>query len=204
MAEVLTIIGAAIIWAALVVFFRRAHAWLPYYVLGAAGSAILIVVIGRELLPLESIFRQATAISVHVLSPLIGVTTTIEHVSPGSIMVLGVPHHDEWTLLTVGLESSGLLESAALFGLVAFFPASAGLSRGWTICVALALTFAANVLRVLIIVSVVAYFGQGYLEFAHIVLGRIVFFVLAIAIFWFAITRPTLRRVATRLEGWPA
>jgi exosortase family protein XrtG len=198
-AAALAFVVVLIAWLIAVAFFRRARAWLPYYVIAAAGSAILLVVAAREFVPLESVLRQATAGSVHLLAPLLGIQTSLEQVDAGSLMVIGVPHHNEWTVLSVGLESSGLLELAALFGLVAFFPASGSFSRISTIAVALALTFAANVLRVLIIVATVAYFGQAYLDFAHIVLGRIVFFVIAIGIFWFAITRPTLQRVNRRL-----
>jgi hypothetical protein len=53
----------------------------------------------------------------------------------------------------------------------------------------------------LVIVMAVGWGGQGTLEIAHVVLGRLVFFVLAIGIYWFAITRPTLRAVSTRLQG---
>jgi exosortase family protein XrtG len=201
--ELIAYLGAAAVWAAAVAFFWRARAWLPYYVLAAAGSAILLVVAAREFIPLEDMLRVSTASSVHLLAPLLGIRTTLDHIDAGSLMVIGVPHHNEWTVLSVGLESSGLLELAALFGLVAFFPASGSLSRVGIISVALALTFAANVLRVLIIVASVAYLGQESLDFAHIVLGRLVFFVIAIAIFWFAITRPTLRRVTARLAEAP-
>jgi exosortase family protein XrtG len=198
-AEALIFAAVVLVWLAAVVFFRRAHAWLPYYVAGAAGSAILLVIGAREFVPLEQLLREATALTVHGLTPLIGVQTTLHSVEPGSLLVIGVPHHNEWTVLSVGLESSGLLEAAALLGLVAFFPAYTGLSRLAAILVALALTLAANVVRVLIIVASVAYVGQGSLDFAHLFLGRLVFFVMAIAIFWFVITRPTLRRVSRRL-----
>ena len=192
---------AALAWLGLVVFFWRAKAWLLYYILGAAGSALLVVVAGRELFPLESLVRQATASSVDFVAPLTGVKTSIEQVNPGSLLVIGVPHRTEWTHLSVGLESSGLLETAALFGLVAFFPAQSLRWRALTVVLAVGLTFLANILRVTMIVAIVGWLGQGWLEFAHIVLGRLVFFALAIGIYWYAITRPTLRAVSRRLAG---
>ncbi len=67
--------------------------------------------------------------------------------------------------------------------------------------VALLLTFLANVVRMLVIVLALAYGGQAMLDIAHVVLGRLVFFVLAIGIYWFAITRPTIKAVATRLKA---
>jgi exosortase family protein XrtG len=192
--------AAAAAWALLTLFFRKARAWLPYYVLGAAGSALLIVFTSRELLPIEDWLREATAHTVHFLSPALGVRTALLHLSPGSLMVVGVPHHREWTHLNVGLESSGLLEAAALTGLVLFFPAQGVRRRLLTLLLALVLTFAANIIRVLVIVAAVSYGGQGFLEVAHVVLGRVVFFLLAMGIYWFAITRPTLRAVAARLD----
>ena len=70
-----------------------------------------------------------------------------------------------------------------------------------TIAIALVATFSANVIRVLIIVTVVSYAGQGSLDFAHIFLGRIAFFFMAMIIYWYAITRPTLRLVGARIQS---
>ncbi len=200
MAPVMVVGLAAVGWGALVLFFWRARAWLPYYVLGASGAAVLVVVFSREVLPLELWLRMATAHSVNAVANLVGLRTSLTS-DPGNLLIIGVPHHAEWTNLTVGLESSGLLESAALFGLLAFFPAGSGLSRMRTLVLALAATFVANVIRVLVIVVSVAYAGQGSLDFAHIFLGRIAFFIMAMVIYWYSITRPTLRVVAERLRG---
>lgn len=200
MDPVVLLLFATVAWASLVLFFWRARAWLPYYILGASGAAVLIVVISREVIPAELWLRVLTAYSVHGIAGLVGLSTTLAQ-EPGTLMVIGVPHHQEWTNLTVGLESSGLLESAALFGLLAFFPTGNAQSRAVTLAIALAASFGANVLRVLIIVAVVSFAGQGSLDFAHIFLGRIAFFFMAMVIFWFAITRPTLRIVGDRIRG---
>jgi exosortase family protein XrtG len=191
---------ASFAWGGLVLFFWRARAWLPYYVLGASGAAVLIVVFSREVIPMELWLRQLTAYSVNGIAGIVGLNTTLAH-QPGTLMVIGVPHHQEWTNLTVGLESSGLLESSALVGLIAFFPTGHTRSRAATLAIALAASFGANVIRVLIIVAVVSYGGQGSLDFAHIFLGRIAFFFMAMVIYWYAITRPTLRIVGDRLRG---
>jgi len=55
-------------------------------------------------------------------------------------------------------------------------------------------------IQLVVIVGAVAYGGQDALDIAHVVFGRAVFFVLAIGIYWFAITRPTLRVVYARLR----
>lgn len=192
---------AFVLWTGLTLFFWRAGAWLPYYVAGSAGAAVLLVVVAREFLPLELALRASTARGVDFLASLVGIQTSVTWSDPGAIVVVGVPHHQEWTHLNVGLESSGLLEIAALAGLIAFFPRGGALDRSKILAVALLATFAANIVRVLVIVAFVAHFGQGTLDFVHTFLGRALFFVMAIGIYWYAITRPTIRTVGARLRG---
>lgn len=194
------LVPVIIVWAFAVRFFWRAGAWLPYFVLGAAGAAFLLVVGLHEVVPGEDVLRAATAFMVDKTAWILGVNTTVTDASSGDLLVVGVPHHNEWTLLTIGIECSGLLELATLFGLVAFFPALRPAKRLRVLGLALALTFLANVVRMLVIVLALAYGGQAMLDVAHVVLGRLVFFVLAIGIYWFAITRPTIQAVSARLK----
>lgn len=200
MVEVILLGVAAVVWAVLVWFFWRSGAWLPYYLVGSAGSAILIVFGCREL-PVQAWLQASTAHAVQFTSAFIGVQTTTRHLPAGDLLVVGFSHGHQWTNMTIGLECSGLLEGAALCGLVAFFPAYTMKRRALIMGIALAATFVANIIRVMVIVGVVAYIGQAWLQFAHVVLGRMVFFALAIGIYWFAVTRPTLRTVGSRLRG---
>ncbi|MEO8538628.1 MAG: archaeosortase/exosortase family protein [bacterium] len=194
------LIGIGALWAVAVRFFWKAGAWLPYFVAGAAGCAFLIVVGLREVVPGETVLRAATAVSVNQTAWLLGIHTRVTTANPGDLLVVGVPYHNEWTMLSIGIECSGLLELATLFGLIIFFPALPFPKRLRVLVIALGLTFLANVVRMIVIVLAVAYGGQSTLEIAHVVLGRLVFFVLAIGIYWFAITRPTLSAVSARLK----
>jgi uncharacterized RDD family membrane protein YckC len=54
---------------------------------------------------------------------------------------------------------------------------------------------------VLVIVSLVGLGGQDLLEFAHLFLGRVLFFLMAMVLFWLAITRPMLATVGARIQG---
>lgn len=194
------LIPVAAVWAFGVRFFWRAGAWLPYFILGSAGAAFLLVIAMREVLPGEDLLRAATAMVVDQTAWLMGVQTAVTDPASGDLLVIGVPYRNEWTLLTIGIECSGLLELATLCGLVLFFPALPPAKRVRVLGIALVLTFLANVVRMLVIVLALAYGGQGTLDVAHVVLGRFVFFVLAIGIYWFAITRPTLDAVSARLR----
>ncbi len=200
MGGVALLVLATVVWAAAVRFFWKAGAWLPYFVGGAAGGAFLLVVLLRAFIPGELVLREATAGAVNEAAWLLGVHTRVTASNPGDLLVVGVPYHNQWTMLSIGIECSGLLELATLAGLVAFFPALSPKKRAGMLALALGLTFLANIARMLVIVLAVAYGGQATLEIAHVVFGRLVFFVLAIGIYWFAITRPTLNAVGARLR----
>lgn len=203
MTTLLWLVPAVAVWAAAVYFFWKVGAWLPYYIAGSAGSALFIVVFARNVLPLETALRAATANTVNLISGAVGVHTTVQRVDLGDLLVVGVPHHQEWTRLSIGLECSGLLEAAVLVGLVSFFPANGFRKRVGLLMVALVATFVANVIRMLVIVGAVGFAGQDALNFAHVVLGRVTFFALAIGIYWFVITKPTLKTVGQRLRESP-
>jgi exosortase/archaeosortase family protein len=56
----------------------------------------------------------------------------------------------------------------------------------------------ANILRMLVIVVMLNQFGKEALVLAHMYVGKAVFFLLVILIFWFIITRPTLKYLQER------
>jgi exosortase/archaeosortase family protein len=60
--------------------------------------------------------------------------------------------------------------------------------------------YAANIVRLTVITGTLHWFGKDTLYIAHTIVGRAEFFVLIIAIFWYIITRPTMRGVAKKLQ----
>ncbi len=186
-------------WVAAVAFFWRARAWLPYYALGASGAALLIVVASREVFPFELWLRIATVQCVGAIAAILHVGA-IPAPEAGTLLVSGFGRN-EWTHFSVGLESSGLLEAATLGSLVALYPRGGFRERALMVAGAVIASFLANVLRVLVIVSLVGLGGQDLLEFAHLFLGRVLFFLMAMVLFWLAITRPMLATVGARIQG---
>ena len=51
-----------------------------------------------------------------------------------------------------------------------------------------------------VIIGTLHWFGKDSLFVAHTIVGRAVFFVLIIAIFWYIITMPTMRTVFKKLQ----
>jgi exosortase family protein XrtG len=182
-----------LVWAAVVVFMRFYRIWLLYYVLAAVGCAYGLTLIARDLLNLDLLLGQSIAWSVHQLSEPLHLPTRIFAGAPASLMVMIVTQNVGWTLLKVGVESSGLLEMIVLLSLLLFYPGRTLLQRLVSILIGCVLTWLANVLRVLLIMSMLELYGKESLVVAHSFVGKGVFFILTIAIYWYLLTAPTVR-----------
>ena len=194
------ILAAAGVWLAFVVFFYHYRIWLPYYALGAVGLAFLVIAVGRSVLPLELMLEQFTAFNVHDISRVFNVETRIFSASPGVILVLVIPQEQGWTLVDIGVECSGLLEEAVLIGLLTFYPGWSLGRRAGLIAFGLAATYLGNLVRVLFIVITLHEWGKDSLFLAHTLVGRVIFFIIVIAIYWAVLTGPTLTQLRTRLQ----
>jgi exosortase family protein XrtG len=187
------------LWAAATVFFYRHRIWLAFYVTGSVGLALLLVWAGRSVLPLETWLKEAAAVCVHAVTTWFGIETKTFTNAPGTLLVLVIPQSQGWTLVDIGVECSGLLELAVLFGLTTFYPGWTLRQRtGWML-LGLVATFFGNLLRILFIVVTLHYLGKDTLYLSHTVIGRVLFFAIVVAIYWGIFTQPTLRQVRANL-----
>ncbi len=187
------------IWLLAVLFFRLNRIWLPYYIVGSVGLAFLLIYIGRNT-PIEPWLQTAVAQGVHAVSQVLQIPTNTFDAAPGALMVLVVSQDIGWTMLQVTVESSGLLESGVILGMLAFYPAWSAHKRASYIVLALLLTYVANIIRLLVIVATLHLLGKDSLLISHTIIGRAVFFIGVIAIYWFLLTRPTLGEVRKKLD----
>ncbi|MEW6092740.1 MAG: hypothetical protein AB1531_02130 [Chloroflexota bacterium] len=195
------LIIAAVLWAGLVYFFFRYRIWFFYYLTGAVGLALLIIGFGRFLLPFELWLKETSAYLTHYLAIWFGIQTRIFTEAPGAILVMVIPQGQGWTFLEIGIECSGLLEQAVLIGLVLFYPGIGALARIRGLLFGILATYIGNIVRILFIVIALAYMGKASLFISHTIIGRIIFFLFVVAIFWIIITRPTLDRIRKNLTA---
>ena len=187
------------VWLLVVAFFRLNRIWLPYYIIGSVGLAFVIIFVGRAT-GLEHALQVLVAAGVHSVSLALGLPTEIFQSSPGAILVLVVSQDIGWTMLQVTVESSGLLETGVIAGMLLFYPGWSGRKRIWFTIAAIALTYFSNVIRLMVIVATLHYMGKSSLLISHTIVGRAVFFALVVAIYWFLMTRPTLRTVRRKID----
>jgi exosortase family protein XrtG len=188
-----------LLWGGLVSFFRYYRIWLFYYTVASVGLAFLIVFSGAKLIPLQRWLEIAAAYNTHYLTVLLGIPTRIFDAAPGNILVAVVAQEPGWTSIKVGVECSALLEMAVLVGLLAFYPGWSARKRTWLMGVGLVATYVANIVRLMTIVLTLHLLGKPAIFFAHTIFGRMVFFFLMVAIFWYVLTQPTIRTLGKKL-----
>lgn len=196
-ASPITLILAGVIWAALTFSLWRSRRWLAFYITGAFGFVLLGISIARSFgfdASVEALqARQVTALA-HSIGISIGVLG-------GS--GLAIPNHTGWAVFDIGIECSALLETFAFAGLVGFYPAFSRQRKALTVGAGAAATWAINLLRILLIVGIINAFGTDWVYAAHAVFGRIFFFAATIALYWYLVTRPTIRVVSADLAEAP-
>ena len=193
MSGMLIIAIMAALWVALVAFLRAYRIWLPYYLAGAAGAAYWLVLLTHRLLNTEPLLAYSVAWTVHHLMNLVHVPTRIFEGAPGMLLVMVITQPIGWTALQIGVESSGVLEMSVFASLVLFYPGWSWQRRGAIALAGIAATWVANVVRMVVITYMLHAMGKEALVLAHMYVGKALFFALTIGIYWYLITRPTLR-----------
>lgn len=194
----MTLLGwlvASVAWAVLTIALLRTRRWLLYYLHGAFGFVILIA-FGSGIFDIDTVVEGLEALQVAALAGMLGIGVEVVNVTG-----LAIPNHTGWAVFDIGLECSAILEMAAIVGLTAFYPAFRPGKRALFGVTGLAVTYAANLLRILLIVAVINAMGTGWVFAAHAVFGRVFFFAATVALYWYLMTRPTVGFTKQRIEG---
>ena len=198
MNSVLQVLGILIIlgiYVSIVMYFRKQRAWLTYYLFASFGL-VLILVLGLQLTGLEKYIEYGQMNLVKYLSQPFGIG--IAALSPTTIQV-----NDSigWVVLTMGIESSALIEASILIALVSFYPAYGMSKKVRYLTIGLFVTFVANIIRIFIIVSMTHFMGRETIFISHAIVGRLFFFLCIIILFWYIFTRPTIEEVSEIIRG---
>jgi exosortase family protein XrtG len=186
--------GLSVAYFAGLIYLHRLGWRLAVYIWGACGSAFLFIQLsllqgwdkGLAIAEAEHVQRILTAcgLSVQLLNNVI----------------LFVADPTGWTGLQIGIECSSLIELSIFSGLMLLYP---GLSfrKRWTYwAIGASLTYALNLIRIMLIVVVIAVWGKPIVPLAHTVLGRLVYFAGVVALYWFLFTKPTLAHIHRAIE----
>ncbi len=197
--ELSIIIPLAVVWLLVVYFFYRNRIWLLHYLVGAIGLAFIIIFVGRAFF-LEMAMEQVVAQTVHQICNLADIPTRIFQAAPGALLVMVIAQDIGWTVIQIGIECSGLLETSAMLGMVLFYPGWSWRKRFILTAIGVIAIYCANIIRLFFIVEILHHGGKDTIYISHTIGGRAIFFIIVVGIYWFVITRPTLSAVRDKLR----
>lgn len=96
--------------------------------------------------------------------------------------------------LYIDYECSGVIEIMAITSMLWFFPAYRFIEKTAVNVAAVLWIFTANIIRIILICTIVYYFGPQYFYVAHTVIGRLVFYAMSIMMYFYVFTRTQVVR----------
>jgi len=178
-------------YVALVSIFWAKRIWLLYYLVGAFGFTLIVVVAALNL-GVERHVERAVMVTLQMfLSPF---DVRIRMFSDNALLV---PDPTGWSILTVSIECSALIETSVVTGLILFYPGFSRARKVSSVIVGGIATYLSNILRLVLIVFLVYVFGKSSTFLAHAYIGRFFFFTTVVVIYWYLFTRPTLSFISS-------
>ena len=170
------------IWIYLLTIFKRKKLDFFYFLIGSVGF-FMIILIG---------FRQ------YCFPFMINITTEIMN-GIGKLTKLWIGYKDYGIIfianqsstisLNIDYECSGFIECLVYLSLVFFYPLFSLLDRVKYSIIGILYILFANILRLSIISITIHFFGNDVYYIAHSVIGRIIFFILILILYFYIFTR---------------
>ncbi|MGN0132564.1 MAG: exosortase family protein XrtG [Lachnospiraceae bacterium] len=178
-----------ILWLYALSVFKRGKLDFFRYLTGSVGLFVFMMIFLEPLLiqPLVSLVTSVTGI--------VGdVTGLFESYHDYSIIFVTSNVNHESLSLYIDYECSGIIEMMAFVSLLAFFEVYDVWQRvvvGVLGCIAI---FFSNVLRITVICVIIKVWGNSAYYFAHTIVGRIVFYLLTIVLYYYVFTHAQIIR----------
>lgn len=186
-------------WLLILFFFRRYRIWPFYYIWGAVGFTFLLILFLRGSV-VEYWLEKLTALALHWTMDKLGIATTIFNGAAGMVLLF-LPVERSWTVISIDIECSGLLETCVFVGLLLFYPAFSLPRRLFLVVMGMLAIFIINLIRLYVIVFLISFYGRQVIYLAHTVAGRLIFFLLIVALYWSVFSRSTLRVLGRQHNG---
>ena len=177
----------AVIWFYLLHVLKKAKLFFWRFIIGSAGLFVFLMffVMPYATTPMS----QAVAGIAGVFGRLFGFFTAYYKYS-----VIFVESARESLTLTIDFECSGVIEVFAYLSLLVFFNVYS-VREKWIVGAAgTAFLIMANVLRVVVICTIIHFFGNASYYVAHTYIGRILFYALSVALYFYVFTKSQILR----------
>lgn len=175
---------------------KRARLSAFYFIVGSAGLFFILTAISR---PYWVWFFTHAVIH--------GVALFTELTNWGQIMfkmgLVYINNGGNPVIMSIDYECSGIIETCAFVSLVVFYPAYQRREKVFYGVFGLLYIYLINVLRLNIVIAIVHFGGGESFFLAHSVIGRLIFYVLVIVLYYNVFTYSQLARgLYQRVADW--
>lgn len=176
-----------IVWIYILFVLYRTDLKFWHYIVGSIGTFIFFMTFFRELvtMPLARIVAALTGI--------VGDLTGAYHAFYKYGVIFIESFNDSITV-RIDLECSGIIEITIFVSLLAFFRVYSIPERVYIGIIGVMYTIFSNAIRLTCICLMIHFFGTNFYYMAHTVIGRIIFYVLQVILYFMVFTKPQVIR----------
>ena len=191
------IIAAAAIalWLWLLHVLHKAGLRVWRYLLGACGLFLIFMILIRPwaVLPLARLVAAVAGIFGKV---------TEYYQAYFRYGVIFIDSFQGSITVNIDMECSGIIEIAAFLSLLTFYQVYNVPERIYVGIIGTLYTLLSNALRISVICTMIHFLGTDYYYIAHTVVGRIIFYVLQVILYFFVFTKPHVLKMKTGDFGY--
>ena len=191
------IVAAAAIglWVWLLRVLRKAGLKFWRYLLGSCGIFLILLILVRPwiVLPLARLIAAIAGIFGKV---------TGYYQAYYRYGVIFIESLNGAITVNIDLECSGFIEISAFISLLTFYGIYNVPERIYIGVVGTLYTMLTNALRIAVICTMIHFLGTDYYYVAHTIVGRIVFYVLQVILYFFIFTKPHVLKMKTGDFGY--
>jgi exosortase family protein len=177
------------------VIAHRKRWWLTFYL--TASVAFMAAMIAFSILTgLDTVIMSTEAQTIAGTATFLGMKSVY---LPPNAFIFRDP--TGWSIFGIGFECSSLIEISVLIALLIFYPGYSRESKIRYAFIGATMTYMANLIRMLLIIYIVSVFGKSTIYLAHAIIGKLVFFLFVILLYWYLLTRPTVDMVRDMIKA---
>lgn len=176
-----------VIWIYILTVFKRAKLDFWFFTIGSAGLFTIGIILLQPflLVPMQNAVAAAAGVFGEITN------TFSSYFEKG---ILFIAKGETQMSLYIDFECSGIIETFAFLALLCFFPAYQFYEKVVVSIVGTFVIFMANVLRIFIICQMVYWGGVDMYFIAHSFVGRLVFYAITIALYFYVFTKAQVVR----------
>ena len=172
-----------IVWLYLLSVLKRGQLYFWRFIVGSMGAFLILMI------SLQDKLAEPLARGVAALAGVVG-TITGGYSAYFTYGIIFITSHSESMTLMVDYECSGIVEIIAFLSLLLFFDVYSRYEKIMVALIGIVYLMLANALRITIICFSVHFFGISAYYVVHSFVGRIIFYVLSVLLYFYVFTKP--------------